>query len=277
MSPSASRGGPETIAAVHPYLDGPYPRAYAHRGWHIGDLEGCENTLAAFRRAVDEGFAYLELDVHASADGVPVVHHDPTLDRTTDGSGPIGMQPAAALADVRVMGREPLPLLEQVLTELPHTRMTIELKADAVVEPALAVLERTDSWHRVCLGSYVDHRLARARALAGSRVCTSMAQGAAFGLRSRAWLDALPRPFSRLPAPPVTGNLAQLPRRYGPLTVVDAGLIRTAHAGGREVHVWTVNEPAEMSALLDLGVDGLLSDRPDLLRALLQERDQWAA
>ena len=74
----------------HPYLDGPYPRAYAHRGWHVGELSGFENTLAAFHRAVEEGFAYLEIDVRASADGVAVVHHDPTLERTTEGAGAVG-------------------------------------------------------------------------------------------------------------------------------------------------------------------------------------------
>jgi glycerophosphoryl diester phosphodiesterase len=258
-----------------PYLDGPYPRAYAHRGWHIGDLAGCENTLAAFRRAVEEGFAYLEMDVHASADGVAVVHHDAMLDRTTDGSGPISAQPARALADVRVRGREPIPLLEQVLSELPDTRMTVELKSDDVVDPVLAVLERTGSWHRVCLGSYHEGRLRRARAAAGPRLCTSMAQGAAFGLRARAWLDELPSPLRRLPVPPSPGDLAQLPRRFGPLTVVDAALVRAAHASGREVHVWTVDAPAEMTSLLDLGVDGLLSDRPDLLREVLHERGVW--
>jgi glycerophosphoryl diester phosphodiesterase len=259
----------------HPYLDGPYPRAYAHRGWHIGELAGCENTLAAFRRAVEEGFSYLEMDVHASADGVPVVHHDPTLERTTDGSGPIAALPVEALAGVRVRGREPVPLLEQVLTELPDTRMTIELKSDAVVEPVLAVLERTGSWHRVCLGSYHDGRLRRAREAAGARLCTSMAQAAAFGLRARAWLDDLPGPLRRLPAPPSPGDLAQLPRWYGPLTVVDEALVATAHASGREVHVWVVDAPDEMSRLLDLGADGLLSDRPDLLREVLHQRGVW--
>ena len=261
----------------HPYLDGPYPRAYAHRGWHTGELAGYENTLAAFHRAVDEGFSYLEMDVHASADGVPVVHHDLTLDRTTDGVGPIGALPAAALTEVRVNGREPIPLLEQVLTELPDTRITIELKSHAVVEPVLAVLDRTDSWHRVCLGSYHDGRLARARSMGGSRLCTSLAQASAFGLRARAWLDDLPRPLAWLPVPPVVGNLAQLPRRFRGLTVVDAALVRTAHAGGREVHVWTVDDPAEMTALLDLGVDGLLSDRADLLRDVLAARGVWEA
>ena len=259
----------------HPYLDGHHPRAYAHRGWHVGELTGCENTLAAFHRAVDEGFGYLEMDVHASADGVPVVHHDPTLGRTTDGAGPIAALPAAALTGVRVRGREPIPLLEQVLAELPGVRITVELKSDAVVDPVLALLERTDSWHRVCLGSFSEGRLRRARGRAGRRLFTSMAQAGAIGLRSRAWLDALPAPLSRLPAPPVTGDLAQLPRRFGPLTVVDADLLRTAHAVGREVHVWTVDDPDEMAALLDLGADGLLSDRPDLLRRVLQERGAW--
>ncbi len=259
----------------HPYLDGPYPRAYAHRGWHIDELAGLENTLAAFQRAVDEGFGYLELDVHASSDGVAVVHHDDTLDRTTDGAGSIAALPAAALTQVKVRGREPIPLLEQVLKEFPDTRITIELKSAAAVDPVLAVLERTDTWHRVCMGGFTESWLARSRAGAGPRLLTSMAQGSAIGLRSRGWLDALPWPLSQLPALPIRGDVAQVPRRFGAITVVDAGFVRSAHELGHEVHVWTVDDPAEMTELLDLGVDGLLSDRPDLLRALLQERGQW--
>ena len=251
----------------HPYLDGPFPRAYAHRGWHLDDLTGCENTLAAFHRAVDEGFGYLELDVHASTDGVVFVHHDATLDRTTDGHGRIGTLSAGEVAEVKVRGREPIPRLEQVLTELPHTRITIELKSDAAVVPLLGVLERTDAWHRVCVGGFVERWLARARAGGGARLLTSMAMPSALGLRSRAWL----------PAPPVRGGLAQLPRRLGALTVVDEALLRTAHAADREVHVWTVDDADEMTELLDLGVDGLLSDRPDVLRKVLQNRDEWAA
>jgi glycerophosphoryl diester phosphodiesterase len=262
----------------HPYLDGPYPRAYAHRGWHLDDGlggGGFENTMAGFVRAVDEGFSYLEFDVHTSADGVAVVHHDPTLDRTTDASGRIALQPASVLAEVRVGGVEPIPLLEDVLTTLPDTHMTIELKSAAAVDVTLGVLERLDAWHRVCLGAYDQRWLDRARKAAGPRLCTSMGMTAALGLRSRAWLDTLPAPVSRLPALPFTGQLAQLPRRFGPLTVVDARLVATAHAAGREVHVWTVDDPAEMAELLDLGVDGLLSDRPDLLRGVLQARDAW--
>jgi glycerophosphoryl diester phosphodiesterase len=261
---------------MHPYLDGPYPRAYAHRGWHIGELAGAENTLAAFRRAVAEGFGYLELDVHASRDGVVMVHHDATLDRTTDGAGPLAAYTAAELAAVRVLGREPLPRLADVLAELPGTRITVELKSATAVEPVLELLEATDSWHRVCLGSFHDGWLNRARAQAGPRLCTSLGRGSAFGLRSRAWLGRLAGPAARLPAPPVTGNLAQLPRRVGRLMVVDPALLAVAHRHGLEVHVWTIDDPAQMDELLDLGVDGILSDRPDLLREVLLRRGSWA-
>jgi glycerophosphoryl diester phosphodiesterase len=261
----------------HPYLDGPYPRAYAHRGWHVGELSGFENTLAAFRRAVDEGFAYLEIDVHASADGVAVVHHDSRLERTTDGSGQLETLRTAELAELRVAGRETIPLLEQVLAELPGIRFTIELKSDTVVEPVLALLARLDAWGRVCLGSYSEARLRRARRLGGQRLFTSMARPSAIGLRSRAWLAGLPRPLCALPTPPVRGDLAQLPPRYKGIRVIDAALVATVHRSGREIHVWTVDDPAEMTALLDLGVDGLLSDRPDLLREVLVARGQWVA
>ncbi len=261
----------------HRYFDGPHPRAYAHRGWHIGDLIGCENTLAAFERAVAEGFGYLELDVHRSADGMPVVHHDATLDRTTDGTGPVNARTTAELRTVLVRGREPIPLLEDVLTALPDTRITIELKSGEVLEPVLEVVERTASWDRICIAGFNEGWLTRARTLAGDRVCTSMAPRSAFGLRARAWLDALPGPLSALPSPLVAGDVAQLPRTYGFLTLVDAGLVRAAHDQACEVHVWTIDDPVEMAELLDLGVDGLLSDRPDRLRELLIQRGRWVS
>jgi glycerophosphoryl diester phosphodiesterase len=261
----------------HPYLDGPYPRAYAHRGWHIGELAGCENTLAGFVRAVDEGFSYIEMDVHASADGVAMVHHDPTLDRTTDGHGALSRLSAAEIGSARVAGLEPVSRLETVLSTLPTTRFTIELKADAVVLPTLAVLERLDAWDRVCLGAFYEARLRRARAAGGGRLLTSMGQSAAIGLRGRAWLKAVPGPTGVVSPllPRVAGGLAQLPRALGTLRVVDRELLREAHRRDIEVHVWTVNDEAEMRQLLDLGVDGLLSDRPDVLRDVLRSRGEW--
>jgi glycerophosphoryl diester phosphodiesterase len=256
---------------VHPYFAGPRPRAYAHRGWHTGDLEGCENTLAAFTRAATEGFGYLELDVHASADGVAVVHHDVRLDRTTDGTGRLSDHTAAELAKVRVRGREPIPLLAEVLEALPDTRITIELKSAAVVAPTLAAVDAAAAWPRVCIGGFEQAWVDAARRGSGDRLCTSMAKRDILALRARAWLrDAVPWP-------PLRGDVAHVPVSAGPIRVVDASLLRAAHAHGREVHVWTINAPAQMHRLLDLGVDGLLSDRPDLLRDVLCARGQWPA
>lgn len=264
----------------HPYLEGPYPRAIAHRGWHVGELAGLENTLAAFHRAVAEGFTYLALDVQASADGVPVVYHDATLGQTREGSEPIAVLSAAQIAQSRVGATEPVPLLEQVLTELPPTvRFLIELKSDDVVRPVLALLERHDVWHRVCLGSAVESRLQRARAAVGRQLITAIARHSAWGLRGLAWLDSVVgsvKPASRvLRAVPIRGDVAQLPLRFRGLWVVDEALVRSAHARGLEVHVQTVDDPAEMTTLLDIGVDGILSDRPDLLREVLIRRGAW--
>ncbi|MEJ8280797.1 glycerophosphodiester phosphodiesterase family protein [Pseudonocardia spirodelae] len=247
----------------HPYLDGPYPRAYAHRGWHIGELAGCENTLAAFTAAADHGLRYVEMDVHASADGVPFVHHDPTLDRTTDGAGRIDERPAAELDGVRVTGAhrsEPLPRLAAVLAALPGVRVTVELKSAAVIAPTLAVLDAADAWDRVCLGSFSGRWLSAARAGAGARLCTSMGQAEVVALRARAWGV----PGALLPSP--AGVFAQVPTTFGPIPVAgDRRFVRAAHRAGHEVHVWTVDDAAAMRELLSIGVDGLLSDRPDLL------------
>jgi glycerophosphoryl diester phosphodiesterase len=283
------RPGPRT---PHPYLDGPYPRAYAHRGWQLGELAGLENTMVAFARAVDEGYSYLELDVHATADGVPVVHHDRSLDRTTDASGPLAARTAAELARVRVRGpygREPVPHLYEVLTALPDTRVTVELKSGAAVRPVFDVLARLDAWHRVCVAGYHDPWLRAARRLgraAGVPLFTSMGHTSVVGLRLHGWArqgrrgphgpgGTRPGGRSTRPIPVVRGDLAQLPHRFAGLTVVDADVLRVAHDSGREVHVWTVDAPGVMTGLLDAGADGIITDRPDLLRDLLRARGDW--
>jgi glycerophosphoryl diester phosphodiesterase len=263
----------------HSYLDGPHPRAYAHRGWHLDELAGLENTLAAFRQAVDEGFDYVELDVHSTVDGVAVVHHDRTLDRTTDAVGPIAARTAAELDGVRVRGAhwtEPVPRLTDVLTALPDTRFTIEVKSGAAVPPVLAVLAELDAWDRVCVAGFHEAWLDAARSLApDERLFTSMGHRSALGLRLRGWgvtRKGRPRGGRTVGPLAVRGDVAQLPHRIGRLTVVDADLLRVAHAGGREVHVWTVDDPDVMAWLLDLGADGIITDRPDLLRDVLHAR-----
>ncbi|MGB8202192.1 MAG: glycerophosphodiester phosphodiesterase family protein, partial [Pseudonocardiaceae bacterium] len=128
------------VSFRHPFLDGPFPRAYAHRGWHLDELAGMENSLAAFRRAAAEGYSYLETDVRATRDGVVVVIHDATLDRTTDGSGEIGKLDWAAVRTARVGGREPICRLTDLLEELPGALLNIDVKADSAAAPVLELL-----------------------------------------------------------------------------------------------------------------------------------------
>ena len=253
--------------ASHPFLQPARPRAFAHRGWHLGDLDGVENTLAAFRRAVAEGYEYIETDVHASADGVLVVHHDATLHRVAGRDETVRSKTWADLGAVRVGGREPLARLEEVLEALPATRFNVDLKSPGALTPMLALLEDDDVAARVAVASNDDGRLDAVRARFGDRVVTGVAARAAVRLRVRSWL---PGPLARAVAVP--GDLAQLPCRVGLLPVVDTATVRAAHAAHLEVHVWTVDDPAEMHRLLDLGVDGLMTDRPDLLREVMAGR-----
>lgn len=257
------------IPVRHPFLEGPFPRAFAHRGWHVGELAGMENSLAAFRRAVAEGYHYLETDVRATRDGVVVVMHDATLDRTTDRCGAIERLDWQTVCTARVNGREPVCRLADLLEELPDALINIDVKADSAARPVLDLLRRTNAWHRVCLASFSEPRLRWLRRAAGSRLLTSMASASVAALRLR----------SVCPVPPVTapirGELAQLPVRWCGIPVMDRALVRYAHRRGWEVHVWTVNSAAEMHLLLDLGVDGLITDRPDVLRDVLRERVVW--
>ncbi|MGH3914685.1 MAG: glycerophosphodiester phosphodiesterase family protein [Pseudonocardiaceae bacterium] len=254
---------------VHPYLDGPFPRAFAHRGWHLDELAGMENSLAAFRRAEAEGYRYLETDARATRDGILVVLHDSTLDRTTDSSGRIEQLDWTTVRTARVAGREPVCRLEDLLEELPDALLNVDIKADSAVAPALDLLHRTRAWHRVCLASFSDDRLRRLRRAAGPRLLTSLGTASAAALRLRSMV-----PFLATNAP-VGGELAQLPARYHGIKVVDRTLLRYAHRIGLEVHVWTVNRAEEMEALLNLGVDGLVTDRPDVLRDVLRARGAW--
>ncbi|WP_026425574.1 glycerophosphodiester phosphodiesterase family protein [Actinokineospora inagensis] len=253
----------------HGFFEGPYPRAFVHRGWHYGDLAGMENSLSAFRRAVEEGYHYLETDVHATSDGVVVVHHDSALDRTTDATGKIADQPWQRVSQARIDGREPVCGLADLLEELPDARINVDVKADSAVEPVLDVLRRTKAADRVCLASFSEARLVRIRKLAGPDVLTSMGMRAMIGFWAARRLPAtLLRPGAR----PL---IAQVPVRQGPLRVVDRALVAAARRRDAEIHVWTIDEPEQMRELLDLGVDGLMTDRAQVLKDVLLDLGLW--
>ncbi|WP_216590796.1 glycerophosphodiester phosphodiesterase [Streptomyces brasiliscabiei] len=253
-----------TAPVRHPYLDHPGPIAFAHRG---GAADGLENTMAQFRRAVESGYRYIETDVHATLDGKLVAFHDSTLDRVTDGAGRIADLPWREIRGARVAGAEPVPLFEDLLEAFPGVRWNVDVKAEPALHPLLNLVARTGSWDRVCVGSFSESRVARAQRLAGPRLATSYGTGGVLGLRLRSW--GIPATVRR------SAVAAQVPESQSGVPVVDHRFIRAAHARGLQVHVWTVNEPQRMHRLLDLGVDGIMTDHIDTLRKVLEDRGTW--
>jgi glycerophosphoryl diester phosphodiesterase len=249
---------------LHPYLDHPGPIPFAHRG---GSADGLENTLAQFRRAVDAGYRYIETDVHATADGRLVAFHDTTLDRVTDGAGRIADLPWDDVRQARVAGKEPVPLFEELLEEFPETRWNIDVKAEPALLPLLDLIGRTDAWDRICVGSFSEARVTRAQHLAGPRLATSFGTRGVLNLRLRSW--GVPAAVRR------SAVAAQVPETQSGVPVVDRRFVQAAHARGLQVHVWTVNESERMHRLLDLGVDGIMTDHIDTLRKVLEDRGTW--
>ena len=216
------------VARNHPYLAASRPRAFAHRGWHVGELAGLENTLAAFLRARDEGYSYVETDVHATRDGVLVVHHDATLRRVAGHPGVLRAMDWADVDPVRVRGREKLPRLEEALEALPGMRFNVDLKSAGTLRPMLELLERDDVAERVAVACTEEGRLRAVRQRFGDRVVTGVSARAALSLRAR---SVLPGVLSRLVR--VGGDLAQLPVRFGGLPVVDATSLPGGARDGR--------------------------------------------
>ncbi|HEY2947701.1 MAG TPA: glycerophosphodiester phosphodiesterase family protein [Micromonosporaceae bacterium] len=251
----------------YPYLDAPTPLAFAHRG---GAAYGDENTAAAFARAIDLGYRYVETDVRATADGVAVAFHDGTLRRLTGRPGRIEALRWADLASVRVGGSAAVPRLDDVLEAWPQVRFNVDVKTDGGVVPTLDAVSRTGAADRVLLASFSGARLARVRALAGPRLATSLGRRGVARLRVASVIGGRPR----LPKSVVA---AQVPLRYGRVRVVDRRFVRCAHRLGLQVHVWTIDDPAVMHDLLDLGVDGIMTDHVEVLRDVYTSRGLWAA
>ena len=245
------------------YLDHPGPIPFAHRG---GASEHPENTLAAFEHAVRLGYRYLETDAHVTADGVLVAFHDDVLDRVTDRQGIIAQLPWETVRHAR-LGSEGIPLMEDLLTTWPDVRVNVDLKHDETVAPMVDVIERTRSHDRVCVASFSGKRLDRFRRLTAGRVCTALGPLDITRLRGCGF---------RLPAWAFAGACAQVPVRHGRVLVVDRWFVQGAHRKGLQVHVWTIDDPVEMDRLLDLGVDGIMTDRPTVLKEVLVRRGQWA-
>jgi len=246
------------------FLDWPGPIPFAHRG---GASEVPENTMPAFEHAVELGYRYIETDVHVTTDGVLLAFHDDVLDRVTDGTGVIDELPWSVVREAKVDGREPIPLLEDLLGAWPDVRVNIDPKHDHAAEPLAPVLRKCEAVDRVCIGAFSDDRLERVRAILPG-VCTSLGPLSTLQLGLAAQGEQVPD----LPSPCV-----QVPTHYLETEIVTPAFIEAGHRREMQVHVWTIDEADEMTRLLDLGVDGIMTDRPKVLRDVLERRGQWTS
>jgi len=245
-----------------PFLDAEGVLAFAHRG---GTSDAPENTMPAFEHAIGLGYLYLETDVHVTADGVLVAFHDDVLDRVTDRSGVIAELPWSEVSKARVDGREPIPLMADLLAAFPDVRINIDPKADGSVDALARVVLDAGATDRVCFGAFSDDRLARLRELVPG-VCTSLGPMGILALGQA----AQGKDHGDIPAP-----CAQVPTHFGKTEIVTPAFLEEAHRRSMQVHVWTIDDADEMTRLLDLGVDGLMTDRPAVLKDVLVARGDW--
>ncbi len=254
------------------------PLVFAHRG---GAARGPENTLAACEKGLRLGADGLECDVHLSRDGIPVVIHDATLERTTNVAGPVAARTAAELAQadaafhfapdegypLRGQGIG-VPTLEDLLQRFRDTRVIIEAKHGGVplARAIAAVIARTDALHRVCVGSFHRGAVDAVRGVAPD-IPTSASEWEVRWTLYRSWV--------RWPAISSSPHVAfQVPEHAGRLRVISPAFVRQVHREGRVVQVWVVDQAADVRRLLDWGVDGIISDVPDVA---VKVRDAWAA
>lgn len=253
------------------------PQVFAHRG---GCALGPENTIAAFDIGMSTGADGLELDVHLSADNIVVVHHDKTLDRTTNASGPVAARTAAELARVdagywfQKGGEYPfrgrgigVPTFDEVLRRYRGVPTVIEIKVytAAMGEAVADVIRRADASRYTCIAGYGPSSARAARA-ALPEIAASAHKGEVRMALYRSWL--------RWPVRSASYQTYQVPERAEAVRIVSPRFVRDAHAHGFKVQVWTVDEEADMRRLLAWGVDGLISNRPDLA---VRIRDEYLA
>lgn len=257
----ANYGG--RVPSIHPYLAVARPIAFAHRG---GASRHPENTERAFRHALELGYTHLETDVHVTSDGVAVAFHDDRLDRVTDVEGVIAERPWADVARARVGGTEPIMRLEELLEAFPDAYVNLDPKHGAAVEPLADAILATGSVRRVMVGSFSDRRIDAVRRRVGAELAVSA------GPRLTAKLVAESR-GARVRADWV--HAAQVPMKIRGVPVITRRFVDHLHRRDIHVHVWTVNTADEMHRLLDLGVDGIMTDETELLRDVMRDRGVW--
>lgn len=246
--------------------------AFAHRGGARYEPNiGRENSRYAFQQAVQLGYRYLETDVHVTLDGVLVAFHDEHLDRVTDATGLIAELPYEVVRRARIGGIDPIPTLAELFEAFPAARFNIDAKSDRAVDVLARTIAEHDAHERVCVSSFGVRRLHRLRRLVGKRTASAASSLGIAINRFAPWLTAAldsPAPVLQMPVDR---------RIFGVhLELLTDHLLKTVHGHGKQVHIWTIDDEPELKRLIDVGVDGIFTDRPDTLKSVLEHRGRWS-
>lgn len=240
------------------------PRVLAHRGFA---REAPENTLLAFSQAIALGVTHIETDVHASRDGVAVISHDPELSRLAGRDGTVSGLTMAELREIDLGHGQSFAGLAEALDAFPEARFNIDVKSPDAVVPTVDAIRSAGATARVLVTSFSERRrLATVKELPGVASSASAAVFAGALVAGKLGLSPAVRAFLR------TVDAVQIPERAAGMATITPRQLRMLHGAGVEVHVWTVNDVATMERLLDLGVDGLVTDRADLAMEVVKRR-----
>lgn len=250
----------------HAFYNQEHPLAIAHRG---GIEAAPENTMAAFAAATSLGYRHLETDVHLTADGVLIAFHDDQLDRVTNKQGKISDLTWEQVRQAKIDGSDAIPTLAELLESFPTSFFNIDAKSDAAVDSLANTLHHHNAVGRVCIAAFSHKRLDRLRKLLGEDQCTAASPKEVAQLMAAAHIRSPSRPGM------CSYHCVQVPVKQNGIPLLTKSFVRAVHDRNCQVHAWTINERSEMHGLLDLGVDGIITDFPTELRSVLIERDQW--
>lgn len=245
---------------MHTFFEGFKFFGFVHRG---GDEVKTENTLEAFEYSSDLGFTFMETDVQFTKDEKVVVFHDIDLKRIAGIDKKISELSLNEIKSIDLLKGGKIPTLDELLYSFKDLRFNIDVKVDRAVDKSVEIIKSHGALGRTCLASFSTKRLNRIRKLAGEDVCTSMGQLEV----SKLIMQSYGLPFKKQP-----GMCAQVPTNQWGIPVVTNKFIKEAHRHKKLVHVWTIDEPKEMNSLIKMGVDGLMTDKPSVLKKVLTEQ-----
>jgi len=246
---------------MHTFFEGFDFFGFVHRG---GDEVETENTLEAFQHSSDLGFTFMETDVQFTSDGEVVIFHDIDLKRIAGIPKKVSELSIKEIKSIELLHGGKIPTLNELLSSFKNLRFNIDIKVDDAVDKSIEIIKSHDALKRTCLAAFSTKRLNRIRSLAGDGVCTSMGQIEVAKLMMKSY----GMPFKNQP-----GMCAQVPTAQWGVPVVTKNFIQEAHRQEKLVHVWTIDESEQMNSLIKMGVDGLMTDKPSVLKSVLVEQN----